>query len=76
MLGGGLGSDDDTVERASARKAPRKRKCMRAGYIEGGLVGCVSLVFDQRRHVVEPEGSLGSGRAEIDVLEIDSACII
>lgn len=76
MLGGGLGGDDDTVERASAREAPRKRKCMRAGYVEGGLVGCVGLGFDQRRHVVEPEGSLSSGRAEIDVLEIDRARIV
>ena len=74
---GGLGGNDDTVERASACKAPGKRKGMSAGHIEGrGLVGCVSLGFDQRRQVVEPEGPLRSRRAEVHVLEIDDASIV
>jgi len=74
---GGLGGHDDTVERAAARKAPRKRECMRAGCIQARrLVGCVRLGFDQRRQVVEPERLLGSRRAEIHVLEIDNAGIL
>jgi len=74
---GGLGGNDDTVERASARKAPRKRERMSTGYIQGArLVGCVSLGFDQRRQVVEPGGFLISRGAEIHVLEIDKASIV
>ena len=74
---GGTGSNDDTIECASTRKAPWGRESMSIRCIQGlRLVGCLSLGFDQRRQVAEPESMLGSRRAEIDILEIDNASVV
>jgi len=70
---GGVGRNDYTVERASARKAPRKRKRKRKRL---RLVGGVRLGFDHRRQVVESEGFLGGSGAEIYVLEVDHASVV
>ena len=75
--GSGTGSNDDTIERASTRKAPWSRESITTWYIQGWrLVGCLSLGFDQCRQVGEPESVLGSRRAEIHILEIDTARVV
>ena len=68
---GGVGRNDYTVERASTRKAPRKRKRKRLR-----LVSFVRLGFDHRGQVVESEGFLGGSGAEIYVLEVDNARVV
>lgn len=74
---GGTGSDDDTVECAFTRKAPRSRKSMSTIFVQcRRLVGCLSLGFDRGRQVVKPESFLGSSGAEIDILEINDASIV
>jgi hypothetical protein len=74
---GGLGCNDDTVERASTRKAPGNGEGVGARFVEGwGFVGYLSLGFDQRRQGIEPESLLNSGRTEIDVLEVNDARIV
>ena len=74
---GGTGSNDDTIECASTRKASWSRESMSIRYIQGRrLVGFLSLGFDQGRQVAEPERILGSRRAEVHVFEIDNASVV
>jgi len=75
--GGTSSSNNDTIEWASTREAPWNRESMSTRGIQGWrLVGCISLGFDQRRQVVEPESTLGSRRAEVHVFEIDDASVV
>jgi hypothetical protein len=75
--GGTSSSNDDTVEWASTREASWNRESMSTRGIQGWrLVGCISLGFDQRRQVVEPESTLSSRRAEVHVFEIDDASVV